>query len=153
MRTPPASSPSSCTTYRASVRKCKVLEKGLQSCFNWEIGRCGHGNGETTGHAVCDYSERGREQKTNGVRQQNALSAYCYPVLHYIKKNAPVIRALIPDGWDWVTCHQPVPKTELLQAAEAKVLSQRGAYIGKRTSVTSHGGRHHRLTRHGSRFM
>ena len=29
------------------------------------------------------YSERTREQKTNGLRRQNALSAYSYPVLPY----------------------------------------------------------------------
>ena len=85
MRTPPASSASSCTTYRASARKCKVLGNCicmyLQSYFNLEVGRCGHGNGQTNDHAICDYLERSREQKTNGVRRQNAFSAYAYPIL------------------------------------------------------------------------
>ena len=61
-----------------------MLENRLQSCFNLEVGRCGHGNGQTNDHAVCDYFERSHEQKMNGVRRQNALSAYSYPVLPYL---------------------------------------------------------------------
>ena len=62
-----------------------MLENRLQPSFNLEVGRCGHGNGQTNDHAVCDYFERSHEQKMNGVRRQNALSAYSYPVLPYIR--------------------------------------------------------------------
>ena len=34
----------SCTAYRARVRKCKVLENYLRSCFKLDVGRCGHDN-------------------------------------------------------------------------------------------------------------
>ena len=59
--------------------------KNGQPCFNLEVGRCGHGSWETNDHAVCGHSERSREQKTNGVRRQDALSAYPYPALHYVE--------------------------------------------------------------------
>ena len=60
-----------------------MLENCIQLYFNLEVGRCGRGSGQTNDDAACDYSERSREPKTNGVRRQNALSAYSYPVLPY----------------------------------------------------------------------
>ena len=74
----------SCTTYRARVRKCRVLGNCLRSCFKLEVGRCGHDdNLLTNDQALCDYTDRSREQKPNGVRRQNALSAYSCPDLSY----------------------------------------------------------------------
>ena len=74
----------SCTAYRARVRKCKVLENCLRSCFKLEVDRCSDDSLWTNDQALFDYTDRGREQKPNGARRQNALSAYSCPVLPYI---------------------------------------------------------------------
>ena len=66
----------SCTAYRARVRKFGVLENCLRSCFKLEAGHCGHDHLWTNNQALCDYTDRSRGQKPNGVRRQNALSAY-----------------------------------------------------------------------------
>ena len=76
----------SCTAYRARVRKCKVLENCIRSCFKLEVDRCSHDSLWTNDQALCDYTDRGREQKPNGARRQNALSAYSCPVLPYLLK-------------------------------------------------------------------
>ena len=73
----------SCTAYRARVRKCRVLENCLRSCFKLEEGRCGHDNLWTNDQALCDYTDCSREQKPNGVRRQNALGACSCPDLPY----------------------------------------------------------------------
>ena len=64
----------SCTAYRARVRKCKVLENYLRSCFKLEVDRCSHDSLWTNDQTLCHYTDRGREKKPNGARRQNALT-------------------------------------------------------------------------------
>ena len=82
----------SCTAYRARARKCKVLENCLRSCFKSEVDRCSHDSLWTNDQALCDYTDRGREQKPNGARRQNALSAYSFPVLPYANRKQKVLK-------------------------------------------------------------